>query len=154
MDGFRLVICSGMALALVAGAAVAGAASGSTRALPPLISKNLAPIGTDVTKPRGPYQARPSKVIFATYGDPAAYVDHLHWFDWGKPVAYARAIVHTRAWQQHGYVATPGGVIVEQLVSCNGRSYYTSAQLFAPAGFAVNSRATGTGLGLQALTPC
>jgi hypothetical protein len=144
-----------MALVLVAGAAVAGAASGSAR--PALISKNLAPFGTDVTKPRGPYQARPSKITFDTskvgYGF-AAYVDHLKWIDWGKPVAYARAIVHTRAWQQHGYVATPGGVIVDHLVLCNGRSYYTAAELRAPAGFAENTRSTATGESTQALTPC
>jgi hypothetical protein len=155
MSSFRLLICSGMAIALVASAAVAGAASGSAR--PALVSKNLAPIGTDVTKPRGPYQARPSKITFDTskvgYGF-AAYLDHLKWFDWGKPVAYARGIVHTRTWQQHGYVATPGGMIVEKLVSCNGRSYYTYAEHFAPAGYYYNSESTAIGGNAQALTPC
>jgi hypothetical protein len=151
-NSFRLVICSGIALAALASVAVAGASGSSSR--PALVSKNLAPIGTSVTKPRGPYQAHPSKITFATYGDPAAYVDHLHWFDWGKPVAYARGIVHTRAWQQHGYVATPGGMIVEQLVSCNRRPYYTYAELFAPAGYAVNSQRTAIGQNAQALTPC
>jgi hypothetical protein len=45
-------------------------------------------------------------------------------------------------------------VIVDQLVLCNGRSYYTYAELFAPAGFAVNSQRTATGENAQALTRC
>jgi hypothetical protein len=151
MNRVRFVICSGIALAALAGAAVAGAASGS--AGPALVSKNLAPIGSSVTGPRGPYQARPSKLTFST-GYFAAYVDHLSWFDWGKPVAYARGVVHTRDWQQHGYVGTPGGVVVDRLVLCNGRSYYTYAEFFAPAGFAYNSRSNSTGGNAQALTRC
>jgi hypothetical protein len=121
---------------------------------PALVSKNLAGIGLSVTGPRGPYASRPSKITFSNRSDFAAYVDQLHWFDWGKPVAYARGIVHTRAWQQHGYVATPGGVIIDQLQSCNGRTYYTYAELFAPAGYAYNSESTAMGQNAQALTPC
>ena len=139
MNRCWLVICSGIALALAV--AVAGAASASAPQ-PALVSKNLAGFGSSVTGPRGPYASRPSKITFSTGSDFAAYVDHLSWVDWGKPVAYARGIVHTRDWQQHGYIATPGGVIVDQLLSCEGRSYYTYAELFAPAGFPSDSRNT------------
>jgi hypothetical protein len=48
MNSRRLVLCSGIALALVV--AVAGAAMGSARQ-PALISKNLAGVGLSVTKP-------------------------------------------------------------------------------------------------------
>jgi hypothetical protein len=145
------VICSGIALALVV--AVGGAALGSARQ-PTLVSKNLAGIGSSVTGPRGPYASGPSKITFSNRSDFAAYVDHLSWVDWGLPVAYARGIVHTRDWQQHGYIATPGGVIVDQLISCEGRSYYTYAELFAPAGYAANSELTAMGQNAQAVTPC
>ena len=140
-------------LAAIAGVAIAGVASGSTRQ-PALVSKNLALFGSSVTGPRGPYAARPTKITFSTGSYFAAYVDHLSWVDWGQPVAYARGIVHTRDWQQHGYVATPGGVIVDQLISCEGRSYYTYAELFAPAGFPSDSRNTSVGSSGRALTPC
>jgi hypothetical protein len=113
MNSWRLVICSGMALALaaIAGVTVPGVASGSARqpGVPAVVSKNLAAFGSSITGPRGPYPARPSKITFSTYpvGEGlAVYVDHLSWVDWGQPVAYARGIVHTRDWQQHGYVAT------------------------------------------------
>lgn len=120
-----------------------------------LVSKNLAPFGSSVTGPRGPYQTHPSKITFSSSRvNLAAYVDHLSWFEWGQPVAYARGIVHTRDWQQHGYVATPGGVIVDQVISCNGRSYYTYAEMFAPAGFPSDSRNTSVGGNGRALTPC
>ena len=154
MNSRRLVICSGIALALVV--AVAGAALGSARQ-PALVSTNLAGFGSSVTGPRGPYASRPSKITFSTYPvglGLAVYVDHLSWVDWGKPVAYARGIVHTRDWQQHGYIATPGGVIVDQLLSCEGRSYYTYAELFAPAGFPSNSQDTSVGYSGRAPTPC
>jgi hypothetical protein len=123
-----------------------------------LVSLGLASFGSSITSPRGPYRARPSKITFSTspVGGPnlAVYVDHLSWVDWGQPVAYASGIVHTRDWQQHGFIATPGGVIVDQLLSCGGHSYYTSSELFAPAGFASNSEDTSVGESEQALTPC
>jgi hypothetical protein len=146
--------------AIVAVTLVPSAASGSARqpGVPAVVSKNLAAFGGSITGPRGPYSARPSKIAFSTslVGGPnlAAYVDHLSWVDWGQPVAYASGVVHTRDWQQHGYVATPGGVIVDQLLSCNGRYYYTYAELFAPAGFAFNSQDTAVGTSGRAMTPC
>jgi hypothetical protein len=151
MNSRRLVICTGIALALTV--AVAGAALASARQ-PALVSKNLAAFGSSVTGPRGPYASRPTKITFETGSYFAAYVDHLSWVDWGKPVAYARGIVHTRDWQQHGYIATPGGVIVDQLISCEGRPYYTYAELFAPAGYAANSERTDVGSNGRALTRC
>jgi len=175
-----LPIRSGVALAVaaVAGLAVAGVASGSPRhsattrtvtvtktvqatktqpGVPALVSQRLAALGSSITSPRGPYLARPHKITFATsrvgYGL-AVYVDHLRWADWDQPVAYASGTVHTRDWQQAGFVATPGGVIVDQMLSCEGRSYYTYSQLFAPAGFQFNSQSTSTGYSGQSLTPC
>jgi hypothetical protein len=71
-----------------------------------------------------------------------------------QPVAYASGIVHTRDWQQAGFVATPGGVIVDRLLSCDGRCYYTYSQLFAPAGYQFNSQTTSASLSGQSLTPC
>ena len=44
--------------------------------------------------------------------------------------------------------------MVDKLVLCNRRSYYTYAEMFAPAGFAFNSRSSPSGLNGQALTPC
>lgn len=131
--------------------------SATQAGVPVLVSQNLAAFGSSITSPRGPYRRRPSEITFSTcpVGDGlAAYVDHLSWFDWGQPVAYASGIVHTRDWQQHGFVATPGGVIVDQLVSCEGRSYYSYSELFAPAGFASNSQDTAVGTSGRALTPC
>jgi hypothetical protein len=125
------------------------AAAGSGRAEPRFQGSTV-----HVTGPRGPYASRPSKITFSTGSDFAAYVDHLSWVDWGKPVAYASGIVHTRNWQQHGYIATPGGVILDQLISCEGRSYYTYAELFAPAGFAQDSQNTYFGQNARALTRC
>jgi hypothetical protein len=45
-------------------------------------------------------------------------------------------------------------VIVDQLLSCEGRPYYTYAELFAPAGFPSNSQDTSVGYSGRALTPC
>ncbi len=114
--------------------------------VPAFVSQNLAAFGGSVTSPAGPYRAHPSEITFSSspVGGPnlAVYVDHLSWVDWGQPVAYASGIVHTRDWQQNGFIATPGGAIVDQLLSCEGRSYYTYSELLAPAGFPSNSQST------------
>jgi hypothetical protein len=158
MTAQRPLVVATALLSSIAFVNVTGVASGSARQpLPALVSKNLAPFGSPVTGPRGPYASRPSKITFSTSRvglGLAVYVDHLSWVDWGQPVAYARGIVHTRDWQQHGYVATPGGVVVDQLISCEGRSHYTYAELFAPAGFPSDSQNTSVGENGRALTPC
>ena len=179
----RSGVALSLAFVAVAGVAGAGIASGSTRhstssrtvtvtktntvyspsatnvaPVAGLVSLRLAAFGSSISSPRGPYRGRPSKITFSAspVGGPdlAVYVDHLSWVDWGKPVAYASGIVHTRDWQQHGFIATPGGVIVDQLVSCGGRSYYTYSELFAPGGFPSNSQDTSVGSSERSLTPC
>jgi hypothetical protein len=130
----------------------------STTNTPPVaarISRRLAAFGTGITSPRGPYLRRPAKITFSTGPyNLAAYVDHLRWVDWGQPVAYASGSVHTSDSPQAGYVVQQGGVVVDQLRSCNGRSYYTYSELFAPAGFPYNSQETDVATSGQALTPC
>jgi hypothetical protein len=121
------------------------------------VSQRLAAFGSNIRSRRGPYRARPREIIFATSGvgnGLAIYVDHLTWVDWGQQVAYASGIVHTRDSQQRRFVATRGGVVVDQLRSCKRRHYYTNAEMFAPAGYPASSQNTNTGYGGQALTPC
>jgi hypothetical protein len=144
------IVSSALALTAIADVAVPGFASGSVRrpGVPAAISRNLAAFGGSITGPRGPYPVRPTAITFSTYPvglGLAVYVDHLSWVDWGQPVANARGIVHTRDWPQHGYVGTPRGVIVDQLLSCEGRPYYTYAEMFAPAGFSSNSQDPSVG---------
>jgi hypothetical protein len=131
-----------------------------TRRLPPLVSVRLAALGVGTTSPLGPYRTRPTKIAFnyGKYygaGTKGLWIDHLRWFDWGKPVAYASGLVHARIWPSRRFVTTVGGITLDQLRSCNlKRSYYTYASMLVPAGFPQNTESTAYAISEQALTPC
>ncbi len=125
------------------------------------MSVRLAGMGSNVTSPRGPYRARPTKLAFDLGGYYGAgikglWIDHLKWVDWGQPVAYASGVVHARVWPGHSYVTRAGGIMLDQLRFCGTgpRSYYTSASMVVPDGFPQNTESIATGIGEQALTPC
>jgi hypothetical protein len=147
------------------GVAVAKTALARTRTRTPrsetLVSTRLAGIGGNVTSPRGPYRARPTKISFDLGGYDGAgtkglWIDHLKWVDWGQPVAYASGVVHARVWPGHSYVTRAGGIMLDQLRSCGTKpsSYYTSASMVVPDGLPQNTESTATAIGEQALTPC
>jgi hypothetical protein len=122
-----------------------------------LVSQNLAPYGSSIQSPRGPYRPRPAKLTFdegGIVGSTSLWIDHLTWVDWGQPIAYASGIVHARAWPSANFITTPAGIVLYELRSCGTRSYYTMAAMFAPAGFPANSESTAIGESEQALTPC
>ena len=113
-----------------------------------------------MTSPLGPYRARPTKIAFnyGKYygaGTRGLWIDHLRWFDWGKPLAYASGLVHARVWPSRKFITTAGGITLDQLRSCSPkRSYYTYASMLVPDGFPQNTESTAYGISEQALTPC
>jgi hypothetical protein len=138
---------------------VRGLSTTNAPGVPALVSVKLAALGLSVTSPRGPYRARPAKIMFDLGGYYGAatrglWIDHLTWVDWGQPIAYASGIVHARAWPSDNFTTTAGGIMLDQLQSCGSHSYYTMAVMVAPAGFPANAESAAYGESEQALTAC
>jgi hypothetical protein len=125
------------------------------------VSVRLAEPGRNLVSARGPYRVRPTRIAFdfGSYygaGSKGVWIDHLRWFDWGKPIAYASGVVHARLWPSHRFITTAGGIMLDQLQACGTkyRFYYRYASMLAPGGFPQNTSSIAYGESEQALAPC
>ena len=91
----------------------------------------------------GRYVAKPASLglIPGPSGTKAA---HLHWVDWGQPVAFATGDILYQT-SAHNFESEPGALVLYGLVACGSRPtyYYQQAEGFSPTGYYKGFAAAG-----------
>jgi hypothetical protein len=125
----------------------------------PQVSVNLAAFGSSVNSPRGPFRARPRRSRSISGATTAlartVFGSAISNGSTGAKPSLTQAASCTLAYgQATASSPPPGGIMLEQLLSCDNRNYYTSSSMLVPAGYPENPEWTGNGTSEQALTPC